>query len=149
VEPRPPRTADELLRDARSRIERLTPQQAHAAARDGALVVDIRSERARERGGVVPGSVHVPRTVLEWRLDPSSPWRNPYVAGTGVRIVVLCDHGWSSSLAAATLVELGYEGTADVAGGFEAWLAAGLPVAAARRHSDPDAVPGMGPPEPA
>lgn len=142
------RTADELLREARARIRRLTPHEARVAAEEGALVVDIRSDLDREHGGVVPGSVHVPRTVLEWRLDPESPWRNSHVAGTGRRIVVLCDHGWSSSLAAATLVDLGYEDAADVEGGFEAWVAAGLPVVGAPRRREPGTLVGMDSPEP-
>ena len=143
------KTAAGLLREARARIRRLSPEEAHAAVRDGALLVDIRSDLDRERGGVVPGSVHVPRTVLEWRLDPASPWRNPHVAGEGRPIVVLCDHGWSSSLAAAMLVELGHGDAADVEGGFEAWAAAGLPVVPAPRPREPGALAGMEPPEPA
>jgi rhodanese-related sulfurtransferase len=141
------RTADELLREARSRIARLTPHEALAAVREGAIVVDIRSDLDRERAGVVPGSVHVPRTVLEWRLDPASAWRNPHVAGSGRRLLVLCDHGFSSSLAAAALVELGYEDAADVEGGFEAWLGAGLPVARPARRREPGELPGMATPE--
>ena len=125
--------ADRLLELARSRIERLSPEAAWDAVRAGtALVVDIRSVEARARDGVVPGSVHVPRTVLEWRLDPESPWRNPHVAGCGRRIVVVCDHGWSSSLAAASLVDLGYADATDVEGGIGAWAQAGLPLADAR-----------------
>jgi rhodanese-related sulfurtransferase len=109
--------------------------------------VDIRSERDREATGVVPGSVHVPRTVLEWRLDPVSPWRNPYVAGLGRQLVVLCDNGYSSSLAAATLVELGLD-AADVIGGFEAWREAGLPIATPTHRREPGDLAGMGRPEP-
>jgi rhodanese-related sulfurtransferase len=146
--PAPRRSADELLLEARARITRLKPAEALAAVRDGAIVVDIRAATDRERDGVVPGSVHVPRTVLEWRLDPASPWRNPHVAGSGRRVVVLCDHGFSSSLAAATLVELGYEDAADVEGGFEAWVEAGLPRALPTRRPGPSELPGMGPPEP-
>ena len=122
---------DELLERARARIERLSPDEAQAAASAGALVVDIRSDADREHAGVVPGSLHVPRTVLEWRLAPDSPWRNPHVGGLDRRIVVICDHGYSSSLAAATLVDLGYRRAGDVVGGFEAWQASGLPIAPA------------------
>ena len=140
------RTLDELLAEARARIERVTPAEAWAAARDGALIVDIRSDTARE-AGVVPGSLHLPRTVLEWRVDPDSPWRNEHVGGLDRRVLVLCDHGHSSSLAAATLVDLGFERAGDVVGGFEAWAAAGLPVA--RPRAPPaNALPGSGPPEP-
>jgi len=132
--------ADRLLELARSRIERLSPAAAWAAVQSReALVVDIRSVDARVRDGVVPGSVHIPRTVLEWRLDPQSPWKNPHAADTERRLVVLCDHGWSSSLAAASLVELGHSSAADVEGGIEAWRQAGLPLVDA---SDVEPVPG-------
>ncbi len=80
------------------------------------------------RDGVVPGSIHLPRTVLEWRVDPSSPWRNPHVGGRDRSLIVMCDHGYSSVLAAATLPELGFERAADVRGGLEARRQAGLPV---------------------
>jgi rhodanese-related sulfurtransferase len=108
--------------------------------------VDIRSDAQRARDGVVPGSLHLPLTVLEWRVDPTSPWRNPHVGGLERRLVVLCDHGYSSSLAAATLVDLGFRQAADVAGGFEAWVAAELPVSEARAAPG-DALPGMRPPD--
>jgi rhodanese-related sulfurtransferase len=141
-------TLDELLERARSRIERLSPAEALAAADAGALIVDIRSDDDREHAGVVPGSLHVPRTVLEWRLAPESPWRNPHVGGLERQVVVLCDHGYSSILAAATLVELGYARAGDVVGGFEAWQAEGLPVAPPARRRVPPAQAGMDPPEP-
>jgi rhodanese-related sulfurtransferase len=111
---------------AEARITRLEPAEALAAVESGALLVDIRSELDRDRDGVVPGSLHVPRTVLEWRLAPESSWRNPHV-GADRRVVLLCDHGCSSILAAATLVELGLPDTADVIGGFAAWRDAALP----------------------
>jgi rhodanese-related sulfurtransferase len=137
------RTVDDLLAEARSRIVRLSPQEASAAAGDGALIVDIRSQDARERDGVVPGALHVPRTVLEWRADPASPWRNPELADLESRPILICDHGYSSSLAAASLVELGFARAGDVAGGFEAWRAAGLPVGACPPPAP--GLPGMGP----
>jgi rhodanese-related sulfurtransferase len=139
------RTLDELLADARSRIERLSPHDAALALANGAVLVDLRSDGARERDGVVPGSLHVPRTVVEWRLAPDSAWRSPHAPGLGERVLLLCDHGFSSSLAAATLADLGFERTGDVEGGFEAWRAAGLPTArASRPHGDE--LPGMAPP---
>jgi rhodanese-related sulfurtransferase len=141
-------TLDELLEQARARIDRLSPAEALAAAEDGALIVDIRADADRERAGVVPGSLHVPRTVLEWRLAPESPWRNPHVGGLDRRIVVLCDHGCSSSLAAATLVDLGFARPGDVVGGFEAWRDDGLPVARPTRRRLPTELAGMDPPEP-
>jgi rhodanese-related sulfurtransferase len=108
------------------------------------MIVDIRSDAARGRDGVVPGALHVPRTVLEWRFAPDSNWRNPDVGGVERRVIVLCDHGYSSSLAAATLVDLGFSRAADVIGGFDAWRAAGLPVERARPQTK-GRVPGMGP----
>jgi len=139
------RSLEVVLAEARARIVRLSPAEAWAA-RTSALIVDIRSERARE-AGVVPGSLHLPRTVLEWRLDPDSPWRNPHVGGLDSRLVLLCDHGESSSLAAAALVDLGFTDVADVVGGIAAWTAAGLPLVPA--VAPPDGLPGLGPPQPA
>jgi len=113
-----------MLADARSRIARYTPVEAFAAGGD-VLLVDVRTERERELRGVIPGSRHVPRSVLEWRADPSSESHDPELVGR--RLVIVCAEGYSSSLAAATLVELGVD-AADLAGGFEAWAASGLPV---------------------
>ncbi len=134
------RSLDDLLRAARERIERLEPAAAWAATRDGARIVDVRAAPQQ----LVPGSLHVPRTVLEWRLDPDSRWRSPYAPGLDERVLLLCDHGESSSLAAATLVELGFARAGDVVGGFAAWVAAGLPVVAAA--PEPPGPPGMAPP---
>ena len=144
------RTLDDLLAEAKARIERLGPHEAARAVDDGALLIDIRAQEDRLRDGVVPGALHIPRTVLEWRLDPKGAWRSPHVDGLGRRVVLLCDHGCSSVLAAATLVDLGYQNAGDVVGGFRAWREAGLPVAAARpEHRAPDEPAGMGPPDPA
>src|SRR5207244_7237362 len=85
-----PRTLDELLREAGARIERFSPVAALDATAAGALIVDIRSEVARKRDGVVPGAIHVPRTVLEWRFEPGGQWRNPYAGGLERRLIVLC-----------------------------------------------------------
>jgi rhodanese-related sulfurtransferase len=131
-------TLDELLAAATAKIERLEPA---AAAESGALLVDVCSRDARERDGVVPGALHVPRTVLEWRADPQGAWRNEELVAAE-RVLVLCDHGYSSIFAAAQLAELGYA-AGDVVGGFAAWRAAGLPVAAARPPAP--GLPGMGP----
>jgi len=111
-----------MLAEARSRIPRYTPAEAAAA---DVLLVDLRSSDERREHGVIPGSVHVPRSVLEWRADQTSADRDPTLAGR--RLVLVCAHGHSSSLAAATLVELGVD-AGDLDGGFEAWVAAGLPV---------------------
>jgi len=136
------RTLDDLLAEARATIERLEPAAAWAAAQDGARIVDVRAAPAE----LVPGSLHIPRTVLEWRLDPASASRSPHAPGLDERVLLLCDHGESSSLAAATLVALGFEHAGDIVGGFQAWVVAGLPVSTARPQSHE--LPGMEPPVP-
>ena len=89
------RNLDQLLDDAARRIERLEPAAALAAVERGATLVDIRSDSDRGRDGIVPGSLHIPRTVLEWRVDPESAWHNPHVGGLEEQILLLCDHGCS------------------------------------------------------
>ncbi len=121
-------TADDLLAEARSGLSRLEPAEAASAISAGAVLVDIRSELQRERDGVVPGSVFFPRNVLEWRCDPASPARDERVSDMGRQLIVMCDEGYQSSLAAANLRRLGFERATDLAGGFQAWRAAGLPV---------------------
>jgi len=116
-----------MLTRAQSTLERLEPDQALAAQRTGALIVDVRSHDQRARRRVIPGSLHVPRTVLEWRLDPDSPHRNPHACNLERQVVVVCSDGYSSSLAAAALQELGYTRATDLIGGFEAWESRGLP----------------------
>lgn len=142
------KTVDELLRDARRRLDRLEPADANAAMREGALLIDLRSQDERERNGIVPGSLHIPRSVLEWRVDPDSGYANPAVGGLDRRLVLLCAQGFSSSLAAATLQELGFANATDVVGGFAAWRAAGLPVRPSPSTRTAATTPGMGPPEP-
>lgn len=88
--------------------------------------MDLRSHDERAREGVIPGSVHVPRSVLEWRVDPESGYSNPVVADRDSELILVCHEGYSSSLAAASLRELGRERVADLIGGFEAWCDAGL-----------------------
>jgi rhodanese-related sulfurtransferase len=123
-----PLTADDLLAEARRGLDRLDPSEAASAISLGAVLVDVRSELQRERDGVVPGSVFVPRNVLEWRCDPMSPWRDERVCDPSLRLIVMCDEGYQSSLAAANLRRLGLTRATDLAGGFQAWRAAGLPV---------------------
>jgi rhodanese-related sulfurtransferase len=121
-------TIDALLARARERLDRLAPEQAAAAVRDeGALLIDIRSESQLAADGTVPGARHVPRNVLEWRLDPASEHRDPELASYERTVIVMCDEGYQSSLAAATLKDLGIENATDVIGGFQAWREAGLP----------------------
>ena len=115
-----------MLAEARTRIQRFSP--AEAAAAEGILLVDVRTNDERRAAGVIPGSVPVARSVLEWRADPTSGSHDPALRGK--RLVIVCAQGYSSSLAAAALVELGVD-AGDLDGGFEAWVAAGLPVEAA------------------
>jgi rhodanese-related sulfurtransferase len=131
------RTVEQLLEDARAQLERLTPERAFAQARAGALLIDIRSERQRERDGVIPGSHFIERNVLEWRCDPQSPWCDPSVAQTRRRLILICDEGYQSSLAAATLQEFGLTDATDVIGGFQAWRAADFPVQPPGRGAEP------------
>jgi MFS family permease len=142
------RTAAELLADAQRRIApRLEPAEALAAYEEGAALVDLRSQDERRREGVIPGSIHIPRSVLEWRLDPDSGYSNPYIQ-LEQRIIVFCAHGFSSSFAAATIRELGFRTSTDIVGGFAGWREAGLPVlefSDGEELSDGE-LPGMRPP---
>jgi len=117
-----PRTIDELLADARSRLDRVRAEELAAAQKDGALVVDIRPIEQRARDGELPGAIVVDRNVLEWRLDPTSPDRISEVTDHNRRIIVVCNEGFSSSLAAATLQGLGLHRATDLIGGYQQWL---------------------------
>lgn len=120
---RPPaRTIDEVLAEARGRLHRLTPEEAQAAKEAGALVVDIRPEAQRRAEGELVFVTPIERNVLEWRLDPSSDAALP-VASHDLEVVVLCQEGYTSSLAAAALQELGIHRATDVIGGYAAWRA--------------------------
>jgi rhodanese-related sulfurtransferase len=121
------RTIDEVLADARARLERVTPVEAAARMARGAVLVDIRPAAQRAGEGEVPGSLVVERNVLEWRFDPFSDARLPEATGYDVDVIVLCSEGYTSSLAADALRSLGLHRATDVIGGFHAWLAAGLP----------------------
>jgi rhodanese-related sulfurtransferase len=113
---------DDLLADARARIEpRVQPQDLDAERRAGALIVDTRSAAQRAADGELPGAILVERNVLEWRLDPDSPSRLEEMDGPDRRVVVVCDEGYASSLAAATLRQLGLRDVTDLAGGYHAW----------------------------
>lgn len=116
-------TIDEVLTAARDRLDRLTPEQADAAVRErGAVVVDTRPEAQRRSEGELPGALLVERNVLEWRFDPASEAALP-IASHDLEVVVLCQEGYSSSLAAASLQDLGIHRATDVVGGFAAWRA--------------------------
>ena len=121
-------TIDKVLEHARSRLTRVDPEQAAAEQARGAILVDTRTETQRARQGDIPGAVVIDRTVLEWRLDPTSPNRIPQATGHEMRVIVICSEGYSSSLAAASLQDLGLVNATDVIGGFQAWKQAGLPV---------------------
>jgi rhodanese-related sulfurtransferase len=125
-----PRTIDDVLASARARIVRLGPDEAAAAVGQGALLVDIRPAAQRAAEGEIPGALIVERNVLEWRFDPACPARLP-VAAYDLRVIVVCSEGYTSSLAAAALQDLGLARATDLAGGFQAWAARGLPVQAA------------------
>jgi rhodanese-related sulfurtransferase len=121
-------TVDDLVEQARAQLARLEPAQALAAVGSGALLVDIRGDLQRVRDGVVPGSIFVARNVLEWRCDPDCDHRDPRIGGLDRHLVLMCDDGCQSSLAAAALHQLGFARATDMIGGFQAWRAAGLPV---------------------
>jgi rhodanese-related sulfurtransferase len=129
------RTIDQVLADARSRLDRLSPAAALAASRDGALIVDIRPAAQRTAEGEVPGSLVVERNVLEWRFDPASGARLPQ-ARYDLRVIIMCSAGYTSSLAAVALQDLGLRNATDLDGGFLAWAAAGLPVGPAGHSID-------------
>jgi rhodanese-related sulfurtransferase len=111
-------TVDHLLADARAGLDRMEPAAAHTAMGEGALLVDIRSESQRAADGVVAGSMFIPRNVLEWRVEQMRD---------APRVIVMCNQGYQSSLAAANLCKLGLDAT-DLVGGFQAWREAALPV---------------------
>jgi rhodanese-related sulfurtransferase len=115
---------DRLLAAARSGLDRVEPADLAAEIRAGALLVDIRPAEQRERDGAMPGALVVDRNVLEWRLDPTSPHRIPE-ADADRRIILICDEGYGSSLAARTLRDLGLSRATDLVGGFQRWRKVG------------------------
>ncbi len=119
---------DDLLERARRRLERLTPQAAAKAMAAGTLLIDIRNSEQRGADGEIPGAIVIDRTVLEWRLDPTSAFRIPQASDPQAPVILICNEGYSSSLAAATLKDLGLDHATDVIGGFQAWREAGMPV---------------------
>ncbi|HUA27538.1 MAG TPA: rhodanese-like domain-containing protein [Streptosporangiaceae bacterium] len=127
--PPPPgsRTIDQVLAEARERLDRPAPREAARAAASGAVLVDIRPAAQRAAEGEIPGALIVERNVLEWRFDPASSARLPQ-ASYDLQVIVVCSEGYTSSLAAAALQDLGISGATDLAGGFVAWRDAGLPV---------------------
>jgi rhodanese-related sulfurtransferase len=130
VLPRPAgaRGIDDLLASARARLHRLDPASARAAQRAGAPLVDIRPAAQRATTGIIPGALVIERNVLEWRFDPGCDARLPLADRYDLPVIVYCQEGYTSSLAAAALQDLGLHRATDLAGGITAWLAAGLPV---------------------
>lgn len=125
------RGIDEILADARGRLDRVGPHEARAAVEHGAILVDIRPIAQRRAYGEIPGAVIIDRNVLEWRLDPRSGSRLALASSYDLEVIVVCQEGYASSLAAATLQDLGLFRATDLAGGFAAWREAGLPVTGA------------------
>ncbi|MFE1961952.1 rhodanese-like domain-containing protein [Streptomyces sp. NPDC059479] len=119
---------DELLERVREGLDRIEPREAFEAAAEGALLVDIRYAALRERDGLIPGALVVERNELEWRLDPLGSHRAAEATSHDLRVVVICNEGYASSLAAASLKTLGLHRATDLVGGFQAWKAEGLPV---------------------
>jgi rhodanese-related sulfurtransferase len=120
-------TVDQMLANARARLHRLEAVEAAEAVADGALLVDIRPQWQRDTEGAIPGALLIERNHLEWRLDPSSGARIPEAVDHDVAVVVVCSEGYTSSLAAASLQDLGLHRATDLVGGFQAWKAARLP----------------------
>ena len=128
-----PKTADDLLMEARAVLPRRpSPARALAAQLHGALLVDIRGDDQRRATGLIPGAILLPRNALEWRCDPASPWRHPAITSRDQHLILICQQGFQSGLAAATLQRLGLAHATDLDGGFDAWAAAGLPVTPGR-----------------
>jgi len=124
-----PAGIDELLERVRAGLDRVKAEAAHHAARAGeALLVDIRYAALRERDGLIPGALVVERNELEWRLDPQGSHRAPEATSHDLHVVIVCNEGYASSLAAVSLRQLGLHRATDLVGGFQAWRAAGLPV---------------------
>ena len=122
------RTVDELVDAARASLQRLTPSEAHAAVAQGAVLVDTRPSELRARDGTIPGALVIDRNVLEWRLDPAGSHHVPEITSHDQRVILFCDEGYASSLAARSLQELGLHNATDLIGGIQAWKAAGLPI---------------------
>jgi rhodanese-related sulfurtransferase len=129
---------DELLETARARITRLTPEEARDAMDAGGVILDTRTYEQRRADGVIPGATVVSRNVVEWRVDPTSGWDDPDIVDRTGPVIVMCDEGFASSLAAATLVDLGVGDAVDMIGGYQGWKAAGLPTEPAPPAGPPD-----------
>ena len=123
------KSADDLLSEARASLPRRpSPAEALAAQANGALLIDIRGDDQRRATGLIPGTLLIPRNSLEWRCDPAGRWRHPAITSRNQHLILICQEGFQSSLAASTLQRLGLVNATDLDGGFAAWAAAGVPV---------------------
>ena len=130
------RTVEDLLAEARARLVRLSPEEALAAQTSGAVLVDVRGDDQIREHGSIPGAIRIARNVLEWRADPSCPASDSRIADLDAALVIVCQQGYQSSLAAGNLQDLGFSRATDLDGGFEAWRAAGLPIENPRAPHD-------------
>lgn len=126
---------DGMLQKARSTLDRLDPREAYDAVRHGAVLVDIRPDVYREAEGALPGALVIERNDLEWRFDPTGSARLP-IATAELHVIIICNEGYASSLAAGALQALGVHRATDMAGGYRAWRAAGLPVTDPRQSPE-------------
>ena len=131
-----PPGVDAMLARARAELDRLDPEAAAEAATRGGILVDIRPQAQRAREGEIPDALVIERNVLEWRLDPTHAARLPIAVDHHLRVIVFCSEGYTSSLAASSLQDIGLHRATDIDGGFAAWQAAGLPTVAGGRPSD-------------
>ena len=123
-----PLSAQDLLDDARRVIARYAPAEARAAQSEGAIIVDLRCAADRQAEGAIPNALPIALSVLPWRADPASDSRDDRIADRDARLILVCNDGYSSSLAASDLARMGFARAGDLAGGFRAWASAGLPI---------------------
>jgi rhodanese-related sulfurtransferase len=124
-----PKSVDRMLAEARETLpHRPSPAETLRELESGTLVIDIRGDEQQRRDGMIAGALVIRRNVLEWCCDPASPWHHPRITGYDQKIVLVCNQGYQSSLAAANLQELGLTGATDMDGGFERWMEQGLPI---------------------
>ncbi len=124
------KTVEQLLQEARALLPyRCSPKETLSEIESGTLVIDIRGDEQQRRDGLIPGAMVIRRNVLEWRCDPASPWRHERFTNHALKVIIVCDEGYQSSLAAANLQQLGLIYATDMVGGFCHWKESGLPVA--------------------
>ena len=122
------KTVEQFLDEARALLpHRCSPEETLIEIKAGTMVIDIRGDEQQHRDGLIPGTIIIRRNVLEWRCDPVSPWHHPRITHHGQKIIIFCNEGYQSSLAAANLQQLGMTLATDMIGGFSSWEALGLP----------------------